>query len=86
MQFMIACIQIEHKLQVHMMFYFVSYENSGMEAHRKIHEHPPTNLLQKAKRCNSQEYKGSKQDQHVYLPANDCESCKFTHLVWNLCS
>ena len=50
MQFMMAGIQIVHKLQVHTMFQFVGYKDGGMEARQKVHEHPPTKLFKKSKR------------------------------------
>ena len=39
MQFMMAGIQIVHKLQVHMMFQFAVYKDGGMEVRQKVHEH-----------------------------------------------
>ena len=49
-QFMMAGMQIVHKVQMHTMFQFVSYKDGGIEARQKVHEHPPTKLIQKSKK------------------------------------
>ena len=50
MQFVMAGIQIVHKLQVHMMFQFVVYKDGEMRTRQKVNEHLPTKPLQKSNR------------------------------------
>ncbi len=53
MQFMMIGIQIVYRVQVQMIFQFVSYKDGKIEACQKVHKHPPTRLLQMSKKLQS---------------------------------
>ena len=50
MQFIMVGIQMVHKLQDHIMFQFVVYKDSEIEARQKVPEDPLIKLLQKSQR------------------------------------
>ncbi len=49
-QFMMVGTRIVHKLRLYTRFQFDGYRDGGMGAHQKIHEHPPTKLLQSSRK------------------------------------
>ncbi len=50
MEFMIVGTLIVHKLRLYTRFQFDGYRDNGMGVHQKVHEHPPTKLLQRSRK------------------------------------